>query len=217
MIKKLLSRYRSSYAQAGQDIWVATEVFNEKQNGVFVDAGAFDGIKYSNTYLLETRYRWEGLCIEANPVVYPRLIKNRKAACTEVVLSDSTGQKKFYLQEMGSSVQKIKKSKPWILQSTPLEALLEKYEMPSKIDYLSMDIEGSEERVLLGFPFHKYLFRCATIERPSIALKKNLQKKCYLCIKEIKGLDSFFIHESFFTEYIKNMFAFFEKSSYRWP
>jgi DNA-directed RNA polymerase subunit E'/Rpb7 len=42
-----------SYSQAGQDVWVYGEVFNQSRCGFFVDLGAFDGVFLSNTYLLE--------------------------------------------------------------------------------------------------------------------------------------------------------------------
>lgn len=66
-----------STAQAGQDYWVYGETFNEKTNGYFVDLGAHNGCHLSNTYLLEGRYNWNGICIEANPKTFEQLRKNR--------------------------------------------------------------------------------------------------------------------------------------------
>jgi len=61
-------------------------VFNEKRNGYFLDIGAHDGIHISNTYLLERRYGWSGICIEANRDTFLKLQKNRKATCVNACL-----------------------------------------------------------------------------------------------------------------------------------
>ena len=44
-----------TFSQIGQDLEVV-KVYNEKQNGFFIEVGASDGIELSNTYLLETKY-----------------------------------------------------------------------------------------------------------------------------------------------------------------
>jgi hypothetical protein len=55
-----------SYSQIGQDLEVLRK-YKNKYNGYFVDIGASDGIIYSNTYLLEKRYGWKGICVEPLP------------------------------------------------------------------------------------------------------------------------------------------------------
>lgn len=42
--------------------------------GTFVEIGAFDGDKYSNTYMLEKCFGWSGLLVEAQPQNYARLL-----------------------------------------------------------------------------------------------------------------------------------------------
>lgn len=37
------------------------------RGGFFLDIGAHDGIELSNTYVLEKKYNWSGICVEANP------------------------------------------------------------------------------------------------------------------------------------------------------
>ena len=43
------------------------------KNGYFIDIGALDGVTMSNTYLLETRYDWTGICVETNPDYFMEL------------------------------------------------------------------------------------------------------------------------------------------------
>ena len=74
------------YSQLGQDLEVLS-FYKNKQNGYFVEIGASDGIKLSNTYLLETKYNWKGICAEPIPDKYKLLCKNRKNShCSDYAL-----------------------------------------------------------------------------------------------------------------------------------
>jgi len=56
-------------------------LFDEKKNGVFVEAGAFDGEEASNTLHLEKNYGWTGLLIEPGRDYHAALrAKHRKAS-----------------------------------------------------------------------------------------------------------------------------------------
>jgi len=214
---KALKGYRASYSQVGQDLWVSQEVFNEKKGLFFVEAGAYDGIGFSNTYLLESRYFWKGICIEANPKVFRKLQKNRACLLAHKLLGPSGTIKNLYLQDMGSNVTKENGSEFVSMACSAFAEVLYECKAPKNIDYLSMDIEGSEDEVLGDFPFEKYLFRCATIERLSENGKKQLRSHGYILIKEVEGLDSFFVHETHFKDYINNMFSYYEKIRYIFP
>ena len=39
-----------------------------ERGGSFAELGAFDGVSYSNTFMLEKCFGWRGVLIEANPV-----------------------------------------------------------------------------------------------------------------------------------------------------
>jgi hypothetical protein len=72
--------------------------------------------------------------------------------------------------------------------------------MPSKIEYLSIDTEGSEYEILASFPFDKYLFGCITCEHNNELEKREkiikfLNQKNYLLDREL-GVDDCFIHKS---------------------
>jgi hypothetical protein len=74
-LRSRLHKKRLFRSQAGQDLWVFGEVFNEQRSGFFLDIGAHDGVVLSNTYVLENRYDWRGICIEANPDTFEELKK----------------------------------------------------------------------------------------------------------------------------------------------
>ena len=75
-----------------------------------------------------------------------------------------------------------------------------KYNAPKIIDYLSFDVEGTEERVLKDFPFSEYTFLTMSIERPSEKLKEMLNQNGYIEVDTIpRGsviLDVLYIHKS---------------------
>ena len=73
--------------QHGQAIKIA-EIFKNKKNGFFIEAGAYDGEVFSNTLLLEAKMNWTGLLVEPNPDAFEELrYKNRKSHLIETCLS----------------------------------------------------------------------------------------------------------------------------------
>ncbi len=65
---------------------------NFQKSGFFVECGALDGDRSSNSLHLETHLKWAGVLIEMDPYFYAQLIgKNRKAYSINACLSP-TGQ-----------------------------------------------------------------------------------------------------------------------------
>ncbi|ABB36240.1 conserved hypothetical protein [Synechococcus sp. CC9605] len=52
-----------SNSQIGADL-ICLHQLNYKENGYFVEFGAYDGIDHSNTLLLESEFNWTGLLVE---------------------------------------------------------------------------------------------------------------------------------------------------------
>jgi len=225
-IKHFLKRKSLHMSQGGQDFWVFGEVFNEMRNGYFIDIGAHDGIYSSNTYILECRYAWNGICVEANPDSFKRLKKNRRAICVNACLDSVEGFVDFAKRGvMGGIISPDKLNKEpdkscevIRIKTQTLNSLLREKNAPHEIDYLSIDIEGAEESVLGSFSFKEYLFKCITIEHPTDTLKKIFMENEYILIKEIPGFDCFYVHRNFFTQYCFNLFDFYKKKhlTMRW-
>ncbi|MCH2175310.1 MAG: FkbM family methyltransferase, partial [Lentisphaeria bacterium] len=177
-----------SLSQVGQDIWVFGEVFNEKKEGFFLDVGAHDGIELSNTYLLEKRYNWDGICIEANPISYGSLNEVRSVNCIQVCIGNEGEQVSFSANGLfGGIVGLDNKEDPnsIMVNTRSLANILKENNAPNIIDYLSIDIEGAEDLALLNFPYDTYTFLCLTIERPSQNLRECLKNNGYILIKEL--------------------------------
>ena len=59
------------------DQFLHERYFQNKQNGFFIECGAADGFNLSNCKFFEESMGWRGINIEASPVKYAKLIKNR--------------------------------------------------------------------------------------------------------------------------------------------
>jgi len=71
------SKCRSN-SQSFEDLILFKVCFqNLKQPGVYLEAGALDGVTLSNTYFYEKCLNWTGILIEPSPASYARLEKKR--------------------------------------------------------------------------------------------------------------------------------------------
>lgn len=150
-----------SYSQVRQDLWVL-EMLNNKNCGFFLDIGAYDGIYYSNTYLLETEFNWNGLCIEAHPLTFSTLQQNRKCKCANLAITDFCGKTMFSNQESLGS--KISSGDGYAVEAIDFKQLFATFDVPNVIDYMSLDIEGNESKALSKFPFDTHKCKLITAE-----------------------------------------------------
>ena len=72
------------------------------------------------------------------------------------------------------------------------------FKVPTRIDYLSLDIEGAEYQAMRSFPFHTYEFSVVSIERPARPLRELLVKMgyFYLCSPGFLFGEDMFFHKS---------------------
>ena len=178
-----------SYSQEAQDLKVLLH-YKLKRNGYFVEIGASDGIKFSNTYLLEKDYNWTGICVEPISHDYQKLLHNRLChPCSYAIYSTSGEELEFDIHEYNLlsglskyittyNNQPIKEKV--IVKTMTLLDLLDKYEAPKFIEYMSLDTEGSEYEILRVFDFTKYNFGLMHIEHNFEEPKRSLIKELLL-------------------------------------
>jgi len=145
-----------SFSQLGQDSWVL-KVIN-KPRGFFVEFGATDGVEKSNTLLLE-KSGWAGIVAEPAKMWHESLLANRQCHIDFSCVSTTTGDTvKFteageystisdYIKADHHSHRRQSKTE-YEVQTITLEDLLNKYNTPPIVDYLSIDTEGSEFDIL---------------------------------------------------------------------
>ena len=98
-------------AQCNQDRWIYRNVFAHlpTPDGIFIEFGARDGLKHSNTLFFERALGWEGLLVEAGGDDWAGLRGNRRcrlrgrAGCAHAALSDLEDREVFHHECSGGS------------------------------------------------------------------------------------------------------------------
>lgn len=175
---------RRYYGQFGED-FLLWSLFGERQHGYYVDVGAFDGLFLSNTYSFEEQ-GWQGICVEAHPTYYDlcRLARPGSiclhAACVAPAADRTVA---YYADELGLFSGVLGGREPELknryaglgltfqgfarpqVPAITLDAILASYLPPgTAIDFVSIDVEGSELDVLRGFDLERYRPRVLLVE-----------------------------------------------------
>lgn len=170
----------NSKSQLGQDLF-ALQNSDFSTGGYFVEFGATNGINLSNTYILERFFGWSGILAEPAKCWHDDLYRNRRAHIETDCLWSSSGQilqfseanhpqMKAEVSTISSFVKRstfksaFKSGVSYSVNTISLNDLLKKYKAPKRIDFLSIDTEGSEYEILSNFQFGEYDIRTITCE-----------------------------------------------------
>lgn len=206
--------------QYGQDYALETflRLLPRKSEFTFVEIGAHDGISLSNSRFLDSKKEWRGICIEANPIVFERLIKNRPSCrCLNVAVSNCDGEAAFMLNtgrtEMLSGLvssysrkhkkrieRELKKyggtTQIHVIPSSTLETIVQKENL-AEIDLLMIDVEGGEFSILQSIDFARIRINSILVERnySSRPVYQLLLKNGYSRLVSLGGDDLYFSNE----------------------
>jgi FkbM family methyltransferase len=182
----LIEQLPHSKAQYWQDLFVLSQL-NFKRNGYFVEFGATNGVSVSNTYLLEQQYGWSGIVAEPARCWHADLLASRRCRIeTRCVWARSglvlpfteTTQPVFSTLAQFESVDRhAAKRQSGIHYEVPTISLLDlmrEHEAPQRMDYLSIDTEGSEYDILSAFDFERYRFAIITCEHNFTPMRQKL-------------------------------------------
>jgi len=172
-----------SYAQHGQDTFIFNVFFKDlDRQGTFVDVGAYDGVTFSNTFFFERHLGWSGICIEPLPSVFEVLQANRSSVCLNCAVFDHEGVAEFVDVDMPNfgkmysglrasydprhaDIIRARASAACVIQipARRLPSILDEYRL-SRIDYLSIDTEGSELKILKDLDLGRYDVHLTSVE-----------------------------------------------------
>ena len=154
-------------------------VFGEKI-GTFVEVGAYDGYKYSNTWGL-ANCGWSGHYIEPMPAAYRNCnqyhAKNKQVKIHQLAIGDGTGRIKIRADGPLSSSDKkqieIFKKSGWVrkgegnwveVSQITLDEFLTTNDVPNPFELLVVDVEGSEWSVFKNFDLEKWQPQVVIVE-----------------------------------------------------
>lgn len=207
----------TSYSQRFQDIWALWET-GLRRNGYFVEFGALNGKGFSNTYLLE-QLGWNGVVAEPHPDYAEEIPKHRKCTISTKCVFDTTGDTVTFhavkgrpalssIEGFGGEDSRAHFREDYVahdVETITLADLLTESGAPTEVDYLSIDTEGSELRILEAFDFDKFHIRCISVEHNDVqreALHDLLTSKGYRRKwDDMSGHDDWYVHESAYPDW----------------
>lgn len=157
-----------SKSQNGQDLFALLSN-SFKRSGIFIEFGAYDGVIFSNTHLLEKQFGWTGILIDPIPSHYESMIQNRNCKLIHGAIT-AKHQESVLIEELPASdlsrfankrkiFKKIHKVKALTLQE-----VIDKNLTSNEIDFLSIDIEGEDIEILKSLDLSRYKIKSICVE-----------------------------------------------------
>lgn len=198
-----------SYGDYETDLAIQ-KYFDPEYVGTCIDIGAGLGTDRSNTYYFEKKY-WTCLCIEPNPNLYNHMRMYRRLALNLACSNHNKKSAPFHVyvvdqnnQEAISSLvvdQRLVESHKEIISETykievevkKLDTILSRINI-EKIDFLSIDTEGTELDVLQGFDIQKWSPKLLVVENNfnDTKIKEYLSQFGYI-LSERLGVNDFYL------------------------
>ena len=171
---------RSQYSQWGEDQFISN-YFKDKSDGVYLDIGCFHPFMYSNTCLLHKK-GWHGINIDINPtsidlfnISRPRDINlcttiSDKKKKFNIFYDDpfspvNTLDRKFYDK---LKVKPVKDKKKLTVESKSIEEILEISQINKNIDFINIDVEGMDYKILQKININQLKPKLISIETHNV-------------------------------------------------
>ncbi len=151
----------NSYAQCGEDL-VIDKYFNGKTKGTYIDIGANDPVRFSNTKRFYDK-GWSGINIEPNPNLIRNFQESRQRDKNiNIGIATQRGDLLFYVfyPDTLSTFSKIQMEEnvnqgfplmeSILVPVCPLDEIIEKELKKQEIDFISIDTENYDYEVLLS-------------------------------------------------------------------
>ena len=132
-------------------------VFNKKENGYYVEIGVLDGWQHSQSIHFEYVKDWDGIIVEPTPQWLEKINQHRNCNVCTNPISDKREKSKFVVRDFLAyshldDVELIYGPNDIVntveVDTITLYDLLEKYKAPTEIDFVAIDTEGYELRIL---------------------------------------------------------------------
>lgn len=140
------------------------------ENGIFIEAGANDGIQQSNTKRLEQFHGWKGILVEPSEVLFSKLRVNRPySKCFQCALGSFEENNTYAYGDFDGSLmssldgERLRRSPINQVLVRSLQSILDEVGV-QHVNFFSLDTEGSELNILKGIDFSRITFDYLLIE-----------------------------------------------------
>jgi FkbM family methyltransferase len=173
-----LGSYRYS-RPAALGIDRALERHLDFDGGFFIEAGANDGVNFSNTYWFERARGWTGLLVEGIPELARRCERNRPGSVVRNCALVAAGHPEPFVRMHYSNLQSIVEGAAHVEQglrsqgerrtyavdvpARTITSLLDELR-PPRIDLFVLDVEGYEAQALRGLDLERHRPRYILVE-----------------------------------------------------
>lgn len=164
------------FSQFGEDV-VLNHFFGDRDEGFYVDVGAFHPFKFSNTYLFY-RKGWRGINIEPNPIGYSEFVQHRNRDINiNCAVAKEEKEVLFYCDDVYSGIDdkayiykgRNPGAKRITMLARPLREVLREVLPDTKIDFMSIDCEGLDAEVIQSNDWERF--------RPEVLLVEDHGEK----------------------------------------
>lgn len=218
-----ITAHTRGFSQSREDITIARCLFCDvcsRTKRQYIELGALQGVKYSNTLVLETKLNWHGLLIEGHPGNAPNLIASRgrsgrnviipEAVCDPIGTATFTGPAALgtagirkamspeYMKVWGERRHRFRSN--FEVPCRPLRNMIAMARL-KHVHFFSLDVEGAELEVLQSFDWTVPVFLwCVELRQDSKSemARALLTQHGYVETKRLPLSDqnSYFIHSS---------------------
>lgn len=188
-----------SYSQEGEDMILRSFYETKKKyKGFYIDVGAHHPYRFSNT-LYFYKKGWRGINIEPTPTAINSFnLLRRRDINLNIGIASEKNELTFYcfnepalntfskdVAKKVNSTEKYKIIKEVKVTVLPLSEILDQYiPLHTKIDFLSIDVEGYDYEVIQSNNWAKYKPEYLLVE-DNINLENLLNSKMYLYLTNI--------------------------------
>ena len=170
------------YSQQDEDKYIIQYLLKEPiKDGTFLEVGGCDGVLFSNTKTLEDHFGFTGILIEPQQEFYSKLFKNRpNCKCYNYAISNSDETDIEFVGDnaeggikslLNTDDSKFPEWQSYKVKNKKMKDIIKDSGL-KHIDFMIIDVEGSELEVLKSIDFSFPIF-CIIIEADSRQQEKN--------------------------------------------
>lgn len=216
--KKPVDEMEASLKSQAKEDQKLLGIFNGLCGGKYLEMGALDGVRFSNTYVFQQEFGWNGVLVEGSPENFQKLVENRPKEVANVHAAVCETEREVHfvdghkatsgIWEFSSEAYrnqwwpdlKIEDIPP--VSCLPLTKILDqKSGGYTFFDFYSLDIEGAELSALKSLDFNKYSFGVLFVEANKY-FDKNDELKSFIISKGYRFVELYersfwFVHKDF--------------------